>query len=170
MFEALERHLNRILLVQIWEDRIIVSANDGGRRERSTLCYVKNGAFIGTDDDVMSGLSDGGVWRNPFSHPRMLLNDFQLAEKLVQHVVWEIMRDKGSWITPTPHSIIIQAMEKTEGGITDVERKALYELVAGFARHAHVAVPGEAIPIRELSPKGLERLPRVDAMWPKHTN
>lgn len=170
MIDSMKKHFNRILLVQIWHDRIVVSANDGGQKERSTLCFVQDGTFIGTEDDSITTLSAGGFWRNPFAHPRSLINDFRLAETLIQHVIWELMREKAKWATPSPHSVIVQAMEQTEGGLTDVERKALYELVAGHARNAHVAVPGEAIPIQGLNPQSLSRLPRVDPMWAKTEN
>ena len=62
---------------------------------------------------------------NPFSHPRVLFSDFQVGEKLLQHAFSEV--HKKLRIRPSP-IVVIHPMEKTEGGLTMIEKRAFREL------------------------------------------
>ena len=64
---------------------------------------------------------------NPFQHPRSFIADFFLAEKIIQHGVFEIHK---SIIRPSPR-IIMHQLEKTEGGLTNIEDRVLRELAVG---------------------------------------
>jgi rod shape-determining protein MreB and related proteins len=65
---------------------------------------------------------------NPFSHPRVLLADFLVAEKILQHAIKQI--HKTRYFAPAPR-VIFQPMEKTEGGLSAIEERALRELCLG---------------------------------------
>lgn len=62
---------------------------------------------------------------NPLSHPRTILGNFQVAEKLVQYGVKKVLGNR--LFGPAPIAII-HPMEKLEGGLTDIEQRALTEL------------------------------------------
>lgn len=78
---------------------------------------------------------------NPFSHPRSLVADFQVAEKILQHVF--SLLHKGSYISPSP-DVIFHPMEKIEGGLTLIEMRAFREMFLGsgaFDTYIHTGVP-----------------------------
>ena len=80
---------------------------------------------------------------NPFNHPRILLNDFQVAEKIIQHALREI--HKARFFVPAPR-VILQPMEKTEGGLSSVEERAFRELCLGAgAREVIIHVGTELV-------------------------
>lgn len=62
---------------------------------------------------------------NPFSHPRVLVNNFQKAEKILQHAFRYVHKSK--FFAPSPR-VVVQPMEKIEGGLTDVEERVFREL------------------------------------------
>ncbi|GAB6044225.1 rod shape-determining protein [Endothiovibrio diazotrophicus] len=66
---------------------------------------------------------------NGFDHPRTIIRDFNVAEKTLQHFIHRVYR-AGSLLRPSP-SMIIQVSEPFEGGLTEVELRALCELAAG---------------------------------------
>ncbi|MFC3154568.1 rod shape-determining protein MreB [Gilvimarinus japonicus] len=65
---------------------------------------------------------------NPFSHPRLLVHDFVVAEKIIQHAISQLHQSK--WIAPSPR-VIFQPMEKLEGGVTGIEERLYRELCLG---------------------------------------
>ncbi|MBT1065490.1 rod shape-determining protein [Bowmanella sp. Y26] len=64
---------------------------------------------------------------NPFKHPRSLVADFFLAEKILQYGVKQVHQSR---IRPAPR-IIMHQLEKTEGGLTSIEERVLRELALG---------------------------------------
>lgn len=63
-----------------------------------------------------------------FSHPRMLVGHFQLAEKLLQAGLKKAYA--GSFLPPRP-VLIMHPKEMLEGGLTDIEERVLRELGLG---------------------------------------
>lgn len=73
---------------------------------------------------------------NPFDHPRLLIADFSYAEKLLRYAIYRVYEKS---ILPRYPVLIIQPMEKTEGGINDIERRMYTELGLGAgARKVYV--------------------------------
>ncbi len=62
---------------------------------------------------------------NKFSNPRMLLADFRNAQALIRDILDEIYSRKR--ITPS-FKVLLQPMEKLEGGISSVERCSYNDL------------------------------------------
>jgi len=78
---------------------------------------------------------------NPFRHPRSLISNFLVAEKLLQHALHKIF--EGRWMRPAP-VILMHPLEQLDGGLTQVERRAFLELGAGAgARLVHLWVGRE---------------------------
>jgi len=65
---------------------------------------------------------------NPFSHARLLVGNFEKAEKVLQYAVQQTMKNK--WLKPSPR-VVMHQLEKNEGGLTDIEQKVLRELALG---------------------------------------
>lgn len=61
---------------------------------------------------------------NAFEHPRTFVWEFELAEATLRYYIYKIVQRK-ILIFPT---IILHPIEKTEGGITQIERRGLFEL------------------------------------------
>ncbi|MFT4731781.1 MAG: rod shape-determining protein MreB [Gammaproteobacteria bacterium] len=78
---------------------------------------------------------------NPFQHPRSFIADFFLAEKIIQHGVFEIHKSR---IRPAPR-IIMHQLEKTEGGLTSIEDRVLRELAVGAGAREVVIYLGSKI-------------------------
>ena len=82
---------------------------------------------------------------NPFDHPRSFVADFLIAEKLIQHGVFEIHKAR-SFLRPSPR-IVMHQLEKTEGGLKSVEDRVLRELaVAAGAREVLIHI-GDKVPV-----------------------
>ena len=63
---------------------------------------------------------------NPFDHPRAIIGDFPVAEKILEYFVRKVYRRRI--IRPV---MILQPLEKLEGGLTSAETRAFLELGAG---------------------------------------
>lgn len=103
------------------------------------------------DDEPLVGLSESDPpkieaiganaralkrFTNPFAHPRVLVSNYAVAEKLLQHAFRLV--SKGFWLRAAPVAVM-HVTEDLEGGLTDVERRALRDLAAGAgARMAYV--------------------------------
>ena len=73
---------------------------------------------------------------NPLDHPRLLIADFAYAEQLLRYGIASVYE---KIVLPRSPVLIIQPMEKTEGGINDIERRMYTELGLGAgARKVYV--------------------------------
>lgn len=73
---------------------------------------------------------------NPFLHPRSLLGDVQLGEKLLRKLIVGVYGHR--LFRPSP-VIVFQPLEKLEGGLTEIEERAFKEIFAGAGgREVHV--------------------------------
>lgn len=87
---------------------------------------------------------------NGFDHPRTLLADFAVAEKTLQLLVRQIAGK--TFLKP---EVVLHPLEHLEGGLTQVERRGLYELChCAGARKIHLWV-GRELTLEELSARQL---------------
>ena len=63
--------------------------------------------------------------KNGFGHPRVIIGDFSLAEKTLMYFLSKIYKNKI--IRPSP-VLIIHVLETLEGGMSQIEDRALREL------------------------------------------
>ncbi|MGS0689023.1 rod shape-determining protein MreB [Shewanella sp. 30m-9] len=128
MIRRLIDKLSPTLYVQIWENRIrVVDIETNGVFDEQPHLQVessKNGAKIVTAFGNKAYVNP----LNPFSHPRALLNDFFVAERLLKEIINQLAGKK--LLSPAP-IIIIHPMEKTEGGLTMIEIRAFREMAIG---------------------------------------
>lgn len=131
MFEKILDQFRTTMYVQIWENRIRVTDIATGKiydeKPLVALKKIEKGASriraFGDRASLESGENVEIV--NPFSHPRVLFADFAVGVKLLQHILKEL-RSKKIFM-PSPQ-VVMHPMEKTEGGLTEIERRALIEL------------------------------------------
>jgi rod shape-determining protein MreB len=73
---------------------------------------------------------------NGFTHPRSIISDFTVAEKTLQH--YFRLLSGNNILKPSP-VVVMHPLEKTEGGLTQIEIRALLELARGAgAREAYI--------------------------------
>ena len=95
---------------------------------------------IGSGAKLQSGTGVEVI--NPFSHPRSFVADFYVAEKLIQHGLYEVHKVK--FLKPAPR-IIMHQLEKTEGGLTNIEERVLRELALGSGAREVVIYVGDKL-------------------------
>lgn len=141
------------LYIQIWENRIKISCiGSSCVYDDVPLVAIQTNA---SGVDIIAGIGrscsefDSNQYQiiNPFSHPRTLLSDFYVAEKLLQHAVREIHNSRQ--LKPAPR-VIFHPMEKIEGGITNVEYRAYQELCAGAGARKTVIHVGAELQVQGL--------------------
>lgn len=144
------------LYIQVWEKRIkVTSIQTQAVFDHMPLVAIdvtEGGQKVVREVGNACSSIDPNQYQiiNPFSHPRMLLGDFLVAEKLLQYVVRELHQDR--FFTPAPR-IIFHPMEKIEGGLTMIEDKAFRELCMGAGARAVAIHLGDELPLHDLSSK-----------------
>ena len=139
------------LYVQIWEKRIKVSDIESKKiYDEHPFVAIESDkkgkkiiAAIGNNASSLS-LKENTVVINPFSHPRVLFSDFEVAEKLLQHIIRSLNEKK--YFAPSP-VLVIQPMEKTEGGLTMIEKRAFRELGFGAGARDVVLYQGKELSV-----------------------
>jgi rod shape-determining protein MreB len=89
---------------------------------------------IGREAEALQGRPNVALV-NPFAHVRTVLGDFTVGEKLLQHAIRSVLKDR--WLVLQLFAII-HPERQLEGGLTQVELRALRELCenAGCRRSA----------------------------------
>lgn len=122
------------MYMQIWEHRLKVT--DTAKRtsfDDYPVVVIKTTdkgqkLISGIGKEASKNLQQDEIAVNPFSHPRVLFSDFYVGEKLLQHAFKHLSTNQI--LRPRP-KIIIHPMEKTEGGLTMIEKRAFKELAIG---------------------------------------
>ncbi len=99
---------------------------------------------------------------NGFRHPRTLLADFAVAEQTLRRLLKRLQ--PPALLRPAP-TVVLQPLEQLEGGLTQVEIRALVELLRGAGARQVFIWTG-----KELERSELERLhfaaDRGTLLWP----
>ena len=64
----------------------------------------------------------------PFRHPRILIDDFTGGEKILQHVIRKLFGISGIRLSPI---VVVHPDLELDGGLTQIEARALREMVEG---------------------------------------
>lgn len=84
---------------------------------------------------------------NPFQHPRILVADFLLAEALLRHAFQAV--SPRSWIRPSPIAVC-HVVEPLKGGLSQIECRALMELMEGAGARSAFLWDGRDLTDQEL--------------------
>lgn len=151
--ELITKYFDNTLYIQIWSEMLKVKDVTSGAEfyQPPYVALQKNskGKLIvkatGLEAKNLSGTPNVEV-TNPFSHPRLLIADFQKAEKILMHAVREVCARK--FLPPSPR-VVIQPMEKLEGGLTDIELRVFRELCIGAGAREVVVYVGSPLVITQ---------------------
>ena len=133
MLHMLKGMLSNDLYIQLWSRRLkIYCIKTKKVFDEEPLMALKNNnkgrpvvvAIGNTVNDLSSDERDSVI--NPFLHPRLLVHDFQVAEKIFMHGIRE--PHKNRWFAPSPR-VIFHPMEKLKGGVTGIEERVYREFV-----------------------------------------
>lgn len=150
MLNYIREKLGKTLYVQIWEHRLKVTdvASQEVYEVEPLVAFEtlpKGKKVVSAVGDItLKNKSSNTEVVNPFSHPRTLLSNFHVGEKLLQHVFQQL--HKGTFISPSP-IVVMHPMEKTEGGLTMLEERAFKELSLGAGASKVYVQQGPAISI-----------------------
>lgn len=146
---------NSTAYIQVWEDRVrVVNIKTGVTFDEFPWIALEKNVkgieiikAVGNTASAFKNVPDIRV-ENPFSHPRLLVANFPLAEKVLAHAVRQIFSDQ---IFPASPRIVFQPMEKLDGGMTDIENRVYRELCLGAGAREVVIYIGKAITNHEFN-------------------
>ncbi|MEH6652458.1 MAG: rod shape-determining protein MreB [Motiliproteus sp.] len=125
-------NFRRVLYVQIWEHRLkVTDINTDLVFDEKPLMAIETSAegkknIVGICSAAEFKSDSNIELVNPFHHPRVLLSDFLVAEKILQHAFRQLLGNKLFSLAPI---VVVQPMEKTEGGLSIIEDRAFKELM-----------------------------------------
>lgn len=158
-FNKLVSRYSSIFYVQIWEKKLKITEAPSGRViEEPPLVAIrteKDGKKVIDSVGYGAKLATGAnvIVVNPFSHPRVLFSDFTVGEKLLAYFFKQMNEGRYFALRPV---VVVHPMEKTEGGLTGIERKAFQELGAGAGAREVFVHEGAEIPLQNLQQEKLE--------------
>lgn len=147
--EFIAKFFDNTLYIQVWAEMLKVKDVQSGAEfyQPPYIALQQNSRgkliikAIGAEAKNLVGTANVDV-TNPFSHPRLLVADFQKAEKILMHAVREVCGKKI--FSPSPR-VVIQPMEKLEGGLTDIELRVFRELCIGAGAREIVVYIGSPL-------------------------
>lgn len=140
------------LYIEIWEDHIkVTDMKTGATFDEKPLVAIKmnNKGF-----KSISAIGNNAIYAeseknikvvNPFSHPRTLLSDFEIGERLLRYIFQKL---SGNTIFKPAPAVVIHPMEKTEGGLTMIEKRAFKELAIGAGARDAIIYQGQQLPLQ----------------------
>ncbi|MEW8626579.1 MAG: rod shape-determining protein [Candidatus Thiodiazotropha sp.] len=152
MLRQLLNKFGTTIYAQIWEDRLkLTDIRSSKVFDEKPLVAIntneKSKPVVAVGNAALVKNGDGIDVINPFSHPRVLFSDFTVGEKLFQYAMKGLLDNK--LLSPAP-AIIIHPMEKTEGGLTMIEVRALKELAYGAGARDFVIYEGKELSAFEM--------------------
>lgn len=147
MFTFIRSLFSNDLLVELSENKVSIKAfaSDVSFEEEPYIAIenTKKGEVVKAIGKSAKSLSSPNIRvLNPFKHKRSFVADFMCAEKILQHGFYTI--HNNSTIKPSPR-VIIHQLEKTDGGLTDIEERVLRELALGAGAREVVIYLGSKI-------------------------
>jgi len=126
MFSKLINKLSTKLHVQISEKSLkVINLKTGYTYEDKPLIVVEKNT---RGEDIILAIGQDASLHpnaiNPFSHPRVILDNFKMAELILRHAFVE-MTERKVFFSPI---VIIQIMKKFDTPLSDIEKIALCEL------------------------------------------
>ena len=107
----------------------------------------------------LAAASEPATVVNPFAHPRTLVSDFTAAEQLLKYQLRRVL--KPSIWRPAP-CVVMHPIGRSEGGYTQVERRAFREMALGAGASQVFLWIGRSLTDAELL---LRRAPEGPGEW-----
>ena len=152
IFEFIRSLFSFDLLVELSENKITMQKFSTGQFIEIEPWIALEGAkgkekikAIGRQAKSLSGPTIQTT--NPFSHTRSFIGNFTLAEKILQHGIFTLNSSK---LRAAPR-VIMHQLEKTDGGLSDIEERVLRELASGMGAREVLIHTGSKINVRAQS-------------------
>jgi rod shape-determining protein MreB and related proteins len=149
------------LYIQIWEDRIkVTDIKTGDTYDEQPLIAVKTTikgqkVITAVGNNAVHAQSDNDTKViNPFSHPRTLLSDFEVGERLLKFIFKALF--KNTILNPLP-KVVIHPMEKIDGGLTMIEERAFKELAMSAGAYEAIVFIGKELSIPDFNYKTIKQ-------------
>lgn len=120
-----------LLYIQISDQRLRVTSPQLANSYESTPCVAIDNSdgkklivAVGREAEALRGKPNVEVI-NPFGHPRLVLSDSTVGEKLLQHAIYKLFEGK---LRLSKRVALIHPERELEGGLTPVEHQSLAEL------------------------------------------
>lgn len=84
---------------------------------------------------------------HPFAHPRVAVSEFTVASTLLQHALRNLLG--RLWLRRV--GLILHPLRQLEGGLTDIETRALMELGTAAGAHRVAIVTGQELGARDVA-------------------
>lgn len=134
------------LYVRLRRDRLSVRDVSSGREfEDEPLLAIGREAprqihaVGGRDARLAIGTQPGLELVNGFDHPRLLIADFSCAERVLQYAFAHVL---GRGLFQPAPLVVMHPLEKLEGGLTPVEKRAFRELALGAGARKAAIITG----------------------------
>lgn len=151
MLDFVKGVFSGLVYIQIWEKRLkVVNVNNRMVFDEEPLIALsknKKGEEVVTAiGNGVHSMADQASQKisNPFSHPRLLVSEFQKAEKIIQHAIRAVHQNK--LFNPSP-KVVIHPMEKLEGGLTEIEVRVFRELAIGAGSRESLVYTGPELSV-----------------------
>jgi len=154
MLTKLSSNFDAQIYIQIWENRIKATNIKTGKvyDEKPLLAISLNEK--GTK--VIEAIGNDALFKenskieviNPFSHKRSLISNFEIGEKLLQHIIGLLLQQSIFKLRPR---VVVHPMEKLEGGLTIVEERAFKELAIGAGARDVIVYQGSELTIHDFN-------------------
>ncbi|WP_240433869.1 rod shape-determining protein [Shewanella japonica] len=146
MFTFIRSLFSHDLLFELSENKLSIKAfsSDLSYEDEPYIAIesTKKGEVIKAIGKEAKSLSGSNIKvLNPFKHNRSFVADFMCAEKILQHGMYTLHKSK---IKPSPR-VVVHQLEKTDGGLTDIEERVLRELALGAGAREVVIYLGSKI-------------------------
>ena len=162
MINNLRKKLSKdVACVQVWRDRLrVINIRTGSEFDETALLAleavgkIKAVVAIGKDAQQLVASDSLEICR-PFAHPRTLIGDFYTAEALLKAALASVFPTKIFRALP---KVVIHPMENMEGGLTNIEARALLECGLGAGAMEVVVYVGEALDPHNFNFNDIKRL------------
>jgi rod shape-determining protein MreB len=146
LFTFLRSLFSNDLLFELSENKVSIKAFSSNMSFEDepyiALESTKKGEIVKAIGKEAKSLSSPNIRvLNPFKHSRSFVADFMCAEKILQHGIYTMHNSK---IRPAPR-VIIHQLDKTDGGLTDIEERVLRELALGAGAREVIIYVGDKI-------------------------
>jgi len=134
MFKTLFRRFKHTIYICLASDHVSALDVQNGLHVEEVAAIsldAQNGTIIAVGNSASASMSDdshvGRIVR-PFAHPRTIIDHFTEAECFIRYLVYELLEPKLIKSNPV---MILHPIEKLEGGLTEIEVRALREMALG---------------------------------------
>jgi rod shape-determining protein MreB len=146
LFTFLRSLFSNDLLFELSENKVSIKAFSSNMSFEDepyiALESTKKGEIVKAIGKEAKSLSSPNIRvLNPFKHSRSFVADFMCAEKILQHGIYTMHNSK---IRPAPR-VIIHQLDKTDGGLADIEERVLRELALGAGAREVIIYVGDKI-------------------------